>query len=246
MYSVAIAVAVGLLFGFGGWSISWWGLGWAIFFTLLVSAVAWVLIVRRVGKRIQPMMLVVQRQLEAGHVEPAMQSLRDMLAHDRWMPLLRGQILAQLGILKFQLGAPKEAEELLQKSSRRVAEGQLFLATLQHRAGQKDRALQTLQLATVVNRKHPLLHNVRAWMLHHEGRVDEAIAALGQYLKKNAIDEIGKENLLRMQNGKKPVLKSFGMPWFMLGFEQPPPEMGQMRMHRKGFRTPPQQRGKGG
>ncbi len=239
MYSVAIAVAVGLLLGFGGWLLSVWGLGSAIFFTLLFGFAAWIVLVRRIGKRMQPMMLAVQRQLEAGHIEPAMQSLRDMLAWGKWMPMLEGQIQAQLGVITFQLGDTKEAEQLLLKSSRRVAEGQIFLATLQYRAGDKEKAMQTLHLASVVNRRHSLLHNVRAFLLHKEGQVDEAIKVLSAYLQKNKIDEIAKENLLRLQNGKKLAMKSLGMPWFMLGFEQPPPEMGQLRPHRKGFRTPP-------
>ncbi len=245
MYSVAIAVAVGLLLGFGGWLLSWWGLGWALFFTVLFAAVAWVLVVRRVGKRLQPMMLVVQKQMEAGHVEAALQSLRDMLPFGKWMPMLRGQIMAQLGSITFQVGDAKEAERLLLQSSRRIAEGQMYLATLQYRAGEKEHALQTLQLAAVVNRQHSFLHHLRAWLLHKEGRVDAAIAALAQYLKKNTIDEVAKDNLLRLQNGKRLTMKSFGVQWYVLGFEQPPPEMGQLRTHRKGFRTPPMRRGNG-
>ena len=139
MYSVLIAVTVGLVFGFGGWLISWWGLGWALFFTVPFAAVAWVIVVRRVGKRLQPMMTVIQKQMEAGHVEAALQSLRDTLKFSNWMPMLRGQIMAQIGVITYQTGDRKEAEKLLLQSSRRVAEGQLFLATLQHRAGEKER-----------------------------------------------------------------------------------------------------------
>jgi tetratricopeptide (TPR) repeat protein len=243
MYSVAIAVAIGLLFGLGGWLLAWWSLFWVFVFTPIVMVVAWVVLVRLIGKRVMPMNIVVQRQMEAGHVDAAMQSLRDMLRFANWMPLLRGQVMAQLGILNFHLGKHDEAEKLLLQSTRRAPEGQVILAVLHYRAGQKDRAFQTLQLAGVVNRGNSYLHNVRAWLLHKDGRVDEAIAALGSYLKKQAIDEQAKENLLRLQNGKKPTMKSFGMPWYVLGFEQPPPEMGQLRTHRKGFRTPPMRRG---
>jgi hypothetical protein len=38
-------------------------------------------------------------------------------------------------------------------------------------------------------------------------------------------------------------MKPFGIVWYTLGFETPPPEMGQMQPVRKGFRTPPKQRG---
>jgi hypothetical protein len=88
-----------------------------------------------------------------------------------------------------------------------------------------------------------MLHNVHAWLLAKEERVDEAIAVLSRYTKKDLTDEPSKDNLLRLQNGKKMSMKPFGIVWYTLGFETPPPEMGQMQPVRKGFRTPPKQRG---
>ena len=243
MYSVVICSAIGLLFGFGGCLAGLWPWGWAIFFTLVVFVAAWIVTARLVGKRLQPIMTRIQQQMQAGMVDAGMQGLRELLGKSHWMPMLRGQILAQMGMLAYQTGDHDEARKLLQQSSRRVADGQLVLAVMQYRAGDKALAFQTLQLSAAVNRKHSLLHNVWAWLLHQESRVDEAIAVLARYTKKQAIDETAKDNLLRLQNGQKLNMKSLGLIWYALGFERPPAEMGQLRQGRKGFRTPPMRRG---
>jgi len=243
MYSVLLSVALGLTFGFGGWALAWWGIGWAIFFTLILTLVAWVLIARRIGKRLQPIMLRVQKQMEQGMVEGAMHGLREVLAYGRWMPMLRGQVLAQMGIIAYHQGDRDEAIRLLRQSSPRLGDGQLVLAVLQYRAGDKDAAFKTLEQAALRNRKHSMLHNGYAWLLHRESRVDDAIAVLARYTKKVATDEAAKNNLLRLQNGNRPTMKSFGLPWYALQLERPPADMGQLRQGRKGFRQPPMRRG---
>ncbi|MEQ1631349.1 MAG: hypothetical protein ABL997_03185 [Planctomycetota bacterium] len=245
MYSVLLSAAIGLAFGFGGYAFGAWQLIWAILFTLVLTIVSFVVLARRLSKRLQPMLMRVQQQMEARMPDAAMQSLRDLLPHGKWMPLLEGQIYAQMGMLSYQLGKRDEAIALLQKSSRRLPDGQIVLAVMQYGKGEKALALQTLQLAGMVSKKHSLLHNVRAWLLAKENRTDEAIAVLGAFTKKNLTDETSKDNLLRLQNGKKMSMKSFGLIWYALGFETPPPEMGQMQQARKGFRTPPKQRGGG-
>ena len=243
MYSVLLSAAIGLLVGFGGFALDWWHWIWAILFSLVITVVAWILLARSIGKKLQPMMLRVQKQLEARMPDAAMQSLRDMLPHGKWMPLLEGQIYAQLGMIAYQHGRRYEAMEHLKKSSRRLPDGQIVLAVMQYKAGDKATAMQTLQVAGMVSKKHAMLHNVHAWLLAKEERVDEAIAVLSRYTKKDLTDEPSKDNLLRLQNGKKMSMKPFGIVWYTLGFETPPPEMGQMQPVRKGFRTPPKQRG---
>jgi tetratricopeptide (TPR) repeat protein len=219
------------------------GLFWALFFGSLVALVALVVILRVVGKRLQPALLQVRRQAEARMFEATMQSLRALLPQSRWMPLLRGQLLAQMGVLAYQQGDHEQAIELLSQASRRVGDAQLLLAVIRYQQGDKPLALSTLKIAGAFNRRHSLLHNAHAWLLHKEKRVDEAIAVLAGYCKKQAADEIAKDNLLRLQNGKGMSMKAFGAPWYALGFERPPASMGQMQVGRKGFRTPPMRRG---
>lgn len=243
MYSVLLSAFLGLLVGFGGFALDWWHWIWAILFSLVLTVVAWILIARSIGKKLQPMMLTVQKQLEARMPDAAMQSLRAMLPHGKWMPLLEGQIYAQMGMIAYQLGRRDEALDLLKKSSRRLPDGQIVLAVMQYKGGDKTTAFQTLQIAGMVSKKHELLHNVHAWLLAKDDRTGDAVAVLSRFTQKNLTAEASKDNLLRLQNGKKMSMKPFGVVWYALGFETPPPEMGQMQPVRKGFRTPPKQRG---
>lgn len=243
MYSLLLCAAIGLLFGGGGTLLSLWAWGWAIVFGIVVMAVCWVLLARRLASRLHPAMSRVQKQMEAGMLPAAMQSLEDMLPLSRWVPTLHGQLMAQMGALAYGTGDEKRAVALLGKASLRAADGQLLLACIHYRNGDKPRAFQILALATKVSRRHSLLHNAHAWLLSAEDRRDEAIAALGRFLQKEKNDAAAKANLLRLQNKQRMSMADFGMHWYALRLERPPASFGQMQTGRKGFRTPPKRRG---
>ena len=117
-------------------------------------------------------------------------------------------------------------------------------AKAEHKKGDQKRAFEILQVAAAVNKKHALLHNTYAWMLHKNERGDEAQAVLAKFLKKDPNNAPSKDNLLRLQNRTRMTMQGFDMQWYALGLEHPPQQMGQMRRAPKGFREPPKQRGK--
>jgi tetratricopeptide (TPR) repeat protein len=143
---------------------------------------------------------------------------------------------AQLGILRYSLGDEDQALDHLAKASARVAEAQLFRASLLFRQGNFDEAKKVLDLTSRFNKKHVLLHNVYAYMLEKKGQRTEAIAQLNRLLKQEQLNEATKDNLLRLQNDKKMNMKRFGMTWYALQLEKPPASMGQRRPPRAGFR----------
>jgi tetratricopeptide (TPR) repeat protein len=232
-----------VLLGFAGFLLDWWGWGWAIFFSLIFFVVSWILVQRRFGSRLQPAWAAVQRQMQARQWDLAMQSLQDMLPIGKWMPLLRGQLLAVMGQLAYQSGKKDRAMELLEGASVRAADARLLLACIHFKNGDHKRAFEILQLAAAVNKKHALLHNTYAWMLHKVERSDEAQALLAKFLKRDANNAPTKDNMLRLQNRTRMSMQAFDMQWYALGLEQPPQSMGQVRRAPKGFREPPKQRG---
>lgn len=239
MYSVLLCLALGLLFSLGGWLLGWWAWGWSFLFTPVVAFAAWILVTRRIAKRLQPAMLRVQKQIEAGLWTPAMQSLEDLLPLGRWVPLLRGQLLAQMGMLAWQSGDVDKALQLLQGASIRNADARLLLGCIHWRKGDQKSAVQALQLAVAVDKKHALLHNTYAWMLHKSERADEAQAALAAFLKRNPNNAPTKDNMLRLQNRTRMSMQPFDVQWYALGLERPPQAMGTLRRAPKGFREPP-------
>jgi tetratricopeptide (TPR) repeat protein len=243
VYSIYLCAAIGLALGFSGTLPGWWGWGWAILFSFVVFFVAWILLARRLMGRLQPAFVRVQKQMEAGLVDAAMQSLQDMLPMSRWVPMLHSQLMANMGTIAYHTGKTEQAVELLGKASRRSGDAQLMLACIQYRNDEKARAFETLRVASLFSKKHSLLHNTYAWLLNKEGKQDEAMAVLVRLLKKDKNDVPAKENLLRLQNRQRLDMGAFGMAWFALGLERPPQSMGQVQQVRKGFRTPPKRKG---
>lgn len=244
LYSILLCSALGFLLGFSGNLLDWYGWGWAIFFSILLFAVAWILLTRSMTKRLQPAMGRIQKQMEAGMLDAAMQSLEDLLPLGKWVPLLRGQVLAQMGLLAYHSGKKDRAMELLSGASLRASEAKLLLAAILFRNGETKRALDTLQFAAAVNKKHALLHNTYAWMLHKCDRAEDAQKVLAALAKRDPGNAPTKDNLLRLQNRTRMTMQGFDMQWYALGLEQPPQAMGQMRRAPKGFREPPKQKGR--
>jgi tetratricopeptide (TPR) repeat protein len=239
VYSVILSIASALLLGFSGTFLDWWGWGWSILFSLILAVVIWAIVARRIAAKLQPAMSRVQAQMQAGHVDAAMQSLEDLLPMGKWMPMLRGQLLANMGMIAWHSGKKERALDLLEKSSLRAPDARLLLGCILFKNGDSARALHVLQVAALVNKKHSLLHNTWAWILHKSERADEAQKVLADFVKKSPNDEAAKDNLLRLQNRSRMNMQGFGMHWFALGLEQPPQQMGQMRRAPNGFREPP-------
>ena len=126
----------------------------------------------------------------------------------------------------------------LRGTSPRVADGQLFLASIHYRRKDVAKAREVLEHAVRYNKKQMMIYNVYAWMLAREGDRDGAIEQLLRALKVEKDNEATKDNLHRLQNGKKMNMKRFGMAWFALQFEKLPAAMRQQQagVGRKGFR----------
>jgi len=227
--SIGVGVAWTLLDLWQGWAMGTW-LG------ILAFIASFVVIGRILKRKIEPAVQHAQKQAEAGKAQLAIRSLEDLLPLGNWQPLLRGQLHAQLGILRYSLGEEEKALQHLAKASERVAEAQLFRASLLFRQGNFDEAKKVLDLTSRFNKKHVLLHNVYAYMLEKKGQRAEAIAQLNALLKHEKNNEATKDNLLRLQNDKKMNMKRFGMNWYALQLEKPPTSLGQQRPPRAGFR----------
>ena len=243
MYSVLVCSAFALVIGLGGVLLDWWHWIWSIPIALLLFIASGILLVRSLGKRVAPAVVQAQKQAQAGLTDAAIQSFESLLPISKWIPLLRGQLLAQMGALAHRAGDEDRALQLLEGAGLRATEARLLAACIHYKRGDPKRAMDLLQLAVAVNKKDALLHNTYAWMLHKNERSDEAQALLANFLKKDANNAPTKDNLLRLQNRTRMTMQGFDMQWYMLGLEHPPQAMGQVRRAPKGFREPPKRRG---
>jgi len=243
LYTVLIAALIGIAAG-----VTWTLLGlwktWAmgIIVGTLVFVAVFALISRIFKRKIEPVFMQAQKQIQAGKSTLALKTLEDLLPMSRWQVLLKGQIYAQMGSLCYSSGDEAKALEYLAKSTRRLADSQLILAVLHYRRGDFDAAKRVLDTAIGYNKKQILLYNVYAYLLLKQGQRSEAIDQLMRGLKLEKDNESTKDNLLRLQNGKKMNMKRFGMSWYALQLEKPPASLGQAQASRRGFRQPKRRR----
>jgi len=205
---------------------------------LIVAVLIMFLVGRRMRRRLEPALLQVRRQAEAGMIQPAMETLASLLPLGAWIPLLKGQIYAQMGVLAQQSGKQEQALEYLNRASRGSTEAQLMLAVAQEKAGDWAAARKVLDRAAARQKKSDLFQNVQAFLLHKHGESAQAMARLSRFVDKHG-GEASKDNLLRLQNDRRLNMKPFGLTWYALGYEHPPKSVGQVQTARKGFRQPP-------
>jgi len=245
MYTILISIAIGAISG-GVWTALelWktWQMG--IVLGLGVALLSFVLISRTLAKRIEPVFLGIQKQIQGGQTALAIKQLEELMPMARWQVLLKGQIHAQIGMLAFSTGDEKRAIEHLQKSSLRASEARLSLAVIEYKKGQTKQALETLDVAIRASKKQIMPYHVAAWMLLKEGDRESAITRLLDCQKVEKSNESTEENLQRLRNGKKMNMKRFGMSWFGLQLENPPAQFraSQGMAARKGFRQKPKRR----
>jgi tetratricopeptide (TPR) repeat protein len=239
LYTILVALGVGAVAGaiwtlLGLWKT--WAFG--IVLGLTIATIVFIVQSRRTAKKIEPVFEQVQRQVQQGNTKLALHTIEELLPMGKWQVLLTGQLYAQMGSLCFTMGDEKRALEYLQKASPRIADGQLFLASLLYRRKQVEEANRVLDTAIRYNKKQMMLYNVYAWLLNKEGDRAGAIEQLLRALKVESGNEATKDNLQRLQNDKKMNMKRFGMAWYSLQLEKLPASMrqGHAMAGRPGFR----------
>jgi tetratricopeptide (TPR) repeat protein len=239
VYTVLLALGVGILSGLVWTLLGLWKT-WAMGIVLgsIFSVATFALVSRRTAKRIEPRFQHIQKQIQGGNAKLALKGLEEMLPMARWQVLLKGQLYAQMGSLCFTMGDEGRALAYLNNASARSPDGQLFLASIHYRRKDVAKAREVLDRALRYNKKQMMIYNVYAWMLAREGDREGAIEQLLRALKVEKDNEATKDNLHRLQNGKKMNMKRFGMAWFGLQFEKLPAAMRQQQapVGRKGFR----------
>jgi len=246
VYTILISLAVGAVAGaiwtaLGLWKT--WAMGIVLF--IVVSLVAFIVLSRVLGKRLQPLFEAVQKQIQAGANQAAVKTLEDLLPWARWQVMLKGQICGQIGLLAYAMGDEDKAFDYLQKSGMRVVDAQLALAAMHAKRGDSTKAYSVLDTTIQANKKQILPYHVYAWLLLRDGERDKAIEQLLRCQKIEKSNETTQDNLSRLQNGKKLNMKRFGNVWYMLQLEKPPASLGAVQgTPRKGFRQRPSKKGR--
>ncbi len=240
MYNLLIALAAGVLSG----GIVFATMGWiaALFPLIFVSVVVYILLARRIGKRIEGIVERATHDLQQGRVDNAIRVLETAYAYNRWQFLVEAQINAQIGGIHFMQRKFKEAEPFLRKAFSRQWNAQGMLAAILFRRHQLDDAVVVMEKAVKYGKKEALAWGLYAYMLDKAGRRESALEVLQRGTSKIPDNEPIKTNILRLQNRERMKMKPFGDDWYQFGFETPsakrfgqqPP--GRQRRSRKALR----------
>jgi tetratricopeptide (TPR) repeat protein len=209
---------------------------------LLIVAI---IMLRRIGKLVNPVVEEAQRHLQAGRNELALKALREGLKHKAWHPLLESQLRTQIGLVLYATGDNDGALDELRRGSSRPWEAPAFLGCACFKKRDEEGMTRAFERTVKVAPKEPLAYTVYAWCLAARGKKAEAVAVLKRGLEKLPADERLKNNVELVEQGKKMKVAPYGDRWsrFMLDGGKPgvPREMRGFAQ-RPGFRQRPQRK----
>ncbi|HXU69433.1 MAG TPA: tetratricopeptide repeat protein [Polyangia bacterium] len=246
MLSIAVAILSGLVVSVGfrlaGVTHSVAG---AITPGVIVTIIAVILLMRRIGKMINPVVEEAQRHMQGGRRELALKSLRDGLRFRGWHPLLEPQLRTQIGLLLYDQGDTDAAVEELKRASSRPWESRAFLGCAYFKKRDEAGMVKAFEKAVKVGEKDDLSWTVYAWCLLSREKKAEAVAVLKRALKKIPASERLKNNLELVEEGKKMKVAPYGDRWARFGLDGSKPGVPKaMRgfAQRPGFRQRPQRK----
>jgi hypothetical protein len=247
--SFFIGAAVAAVFKLGNLVHSPWGVLLPGFFATLIALV---LLMRRAGKKVMPLVEDAQRHMQAGRKELALKSLRDGLQFKNWQPMLEGQLRTQIGAILYASGDLEGAIDELEHASSRPWEAQAFLGCAHFKKKAPDAPMvKAFEKAVKSGKKDSLAWTVYAWCLNARGKKDEAVAVLQRGLDKKACpgDQRLQANVELIQSGKKLKVAPYGDRWAAFGLDGSVPGvpkgargMAQRPGFRPGFRQRPVRR----
>lgn len=246
MLSIVVAimsgVVVGGLFRLTGITHSVAG---AVTPGIIASVVAAVIIMRRIGKAINPVVEEAQRHLQGGRRELALKSLRDGLRFRYWHPLLAPQLRTQIGLLLYTQNDLDGALTELKRGASRPWESPAFLGCTYFKKRDDEKMTKAFNKAVRIGDKDGLSWTVYAWCLAARGKKTEAVAVLKKAIVKLPSDERLKGNLELVEAGKKMKVAPYGERWARFALDGSTPGVPKaMRgfAQRPGFRQRPTRR----
>ena len=212
---------------------------------VIALIIAAILLFRRIGKMINPVVEEAQRHLQGGRRELALKSLREGLRFQMWHPLLASQLRTQIGLLLYDQGDTDGAIAELGRASSRPWESPAFLGCAYFKKRDDARMKSAFEKAVKVGEKDDLSWTVYAWCLASREKKSEAVAVLKRALEKHPANERLKNNLELVEGGKKMKVAPYGDRWARFGLDGSKPGVPKaMRgfAQRPGFRQRPQRK----
>jgi hypothetical protein len=193
---------------------------------LVASVAAFIAVGRRASKRMQPLMDESQKQLQAGRLEKAVETLQSGFAFAMWHPLMAGQLHAQIGVLEYVAGRFDQALPHLERSSRFVWVAKAMLGCYWFKKKEPDKMRRALEKAVSSGKKDSLAWTVYAYCMRESGNPEAATAVLerGEKAMKKPDHRLA-TNLERAREGKPLKTAPYGEQWMQFRLDKSPPPL---------------------
>ncbi|HET6983063.1 MAG TPA: tetratricopeptide repeat protein [Myxococcaceae bacterium] len=201
---------------------------------VLVFLGVYVLLARRIMKKLQALALAAQNELktissprdQAPKIAKAIKTLEQGLVLDKWQFMVAAQVHGQIGQLHYMVKDFDAAEPHLLKASRRDPMAQAMLAALYYQRKDYPRMTETFERAVKAGKKEGIVWAAYAWCLQRTKEREKAIAVLGRAVTANPSDEKLKAALSALQNDKRMKMQGWGHLWYGFHLEAPPQDFG--------------------
>ena len=227
MYTILLSILTGIVAGEG----SYLALGmlfkhakvWeAVLIGLTAAIFGAVLLLRRSGALVEPLMKSVEKHITGGRRELALKALQGGMELGKWNPLLPAQLRVQIGIMEYVAGNLDEAEAELKKASRYPWLSRAYLGCVHFRKRNEPKMKDAFEAAVKVGDKEGVLYTLYAYCLMSQSNKDAAVAVLERGLKKIPGDHRLEANLELAREGKKLKTAPYGDEWSRFLLEGPP------------------------
>jgi tetratricopeptide (TPR) repeat protein len=240
MYNLLIALAVGFAVAVAVLlaHLPWYA---ALVPGFLAFAATFLLLARRVGKKVKAIMEQAQKELSVQptsqrdrqqKVDKAVKTLESALIWEKWQPFIGGEVHAQIGMVQYMVKEYAQAEPHLRKAGPRNGLAQGLLASLHYQRKQYSEMEQAFEAAVKGAKKEGVVWAAYAWCLLQTKEREKALKVLNRAVAANPNDEKLKAGLVALQNEKKLKMKAWEPLWWQFGLETPPEMMGGGRQVR--------------
>lgn len=225
MYSIAVAVASGILTG------ALVGLRYNIYAMILTGSMVCILVFFLISRymvgKLQLLQQVSIKQLEGQKFDLAIKTLEGGSHLGRWIVFGKSQLNGQIGYIHYLRKDFDKAFPYLKDSFVKNWIAQAMLAACYYRRKDNAKMKETLEGAVKSNKKTPFLWGLYAYLETDTGNKDRALEILNRGAAACPDDQAIKANILNLQNKKKLKMSKFGDVWYQLWLESPPPRMTQ-------------------
>jgi tetratricopeptide (TPR) repeat protein len=202
-----------------------WSFGYLILPSVAGFGVAFFLLNKRTSARVQGLMANVQKDLQAGRVEKAMEQLQTAFALAPWQFMLGAQLHGALGVLLYARKEFDEALPHLKRSFFRDWQAQATLGALYFQRKDYPAMSEAFERAVKAGKKEGMAWSIYAYCWQKAGDQAKAQAILARAVEANPTDDRLKANLGNVQNNKKIKMRAYEPAWYQFHLERLPPEL---------------------